>query len=84
MAGWELALALITIMFAGVIALYGPYVFGSQALVNGMQVMMEFWEFFLPVKYNGRTAEEKVSLKCSYSHLAAHTDHILDGFLFTR
>ena len=61
MAGWELALALITIMFAGVIALYGPYVFGSQALVNGMQVMMEFWEFFLPVKYNGRTAEEKVS-----------------------
>jgi len=64
LAGWELALALITIMFAGVIALYGPYVFGSQALVNGMQVMMEFWEFFLPVKYNGRTAEEKMA---SYS-----------------
>ena len=43
------------------IAIYGPVVFGSRALVRGMDVATEFLEFFLPVKYEGAPAAEKVS-----------------------
>ena len=56
----QLGLAIVTILFAIVIGIYGPYVFGSQALVTGMSVATDFWEFFLPVKYGGKPAEEKV------------------------
>jgi len=59
-AGWQLALSIATIIFAVVIAVYGPYVFGSKALIKGMSVTTEFWEFCLPLKYNGKSAEDKM------------------------
>lgn len=60
LAGWQLAFSIMTILFAVVIGTYGPYVFGKQALVNGMSVATDFWEFFLPVKYAGRPVDEKM------------------------
>ena len=66
LAGWQLAFSIMTILFAVVIGTYGPYVFGKQALVNGMSVATDFWEFFLPVKYAGRPVDEKVVHFCRH------------------
>lgn len=66
-AGWEIAFAWITIIFAVVIALYGPYVFGSDRLITGMNVATEMMEFFFPVQYVGKPASEKITY---YSHEA--------------
>lgn len=66
-AGWEIAFAWITIIFAIVIALYGPYVFGSDRLIAGMNVATEMMEFFFPVEYVGKPASEKITY---YSHEA--------------
>ena len=60
-AGWQVAIALITVGFAIVIALYGPVVFGSVNLTRGMEVATKFLEFILPIKYEGKPAEEKVN-----------------------
>ena len=60
-AGWQVAIALITVGFAIVIALYGPVVFGSVNLTRGMEVSTKFLEFILPIKYDGKPAEEKVN-----------------------
>jgi len=59
-ACWQLTISIITICFAIVIAIYGPVVFGSRALVRGMDVATEFLEFFLPIKYQGAPAEQKM------------------------
>lgn len=59
-ACWQLTIAVVTIGFAIVIAIYGPVVFGSRALVRGMDVATEFLEFFLPIKYQGAPAEQKM------------------------
>jgi len=61
-AGWQVAIALITVGFAIVIALYGPVVFGSVNLTRGMEVATKFLEFILPIKYEGKPAEEKMNL----------------------
>ena len=45
------------------IALYGPVVFGSVNLTRGMEVATKFLEFILPIKYEGKPAEEKVNNK---------------------
>jgi len=61
-AGWQIAISLITVGFAIVIALYGPVVFGSINLTRGMEVATKFLEFILPIKYEGKPAEEKMNL----------------------
>ena len=61
-AGWIVFIAICTIGFAIVIALYGPVVFGQKALAKGMECATEFLEFFLPLKYEGKPVDEKVPL----------------------
>jgi len=92
-AGWEIAFAWITIIFAIVIALYGPYVFGSDRLIAGMNVATEMMEFFFPVEYVGKPASEKVDQSYLFflfkiicrSHiiLTKHTFPKSADFLFT-